>query len=82
MFIGTAHSTLRAILMPNLFELLQAELLGLSKADRSQLLDQDAETEQAWEEVAEERAAAMVSGATQGVPLEEVIAVLEAKFPE
>lgn len=74
--------------MTNAVEMLQAEVLSLSKADRARLLnrlvaslDEDTEMELAWDEVADARAAAMASGFEQGVALEDVIAVLEAKFP-
>jgi putative addiction module component (TIGR02574 family) len=69
-------------------EILQAQVLGLSKEDRSRLLerlvaslDVDAGAEEAWETVAAERDAELESGTVAGVPLEEAMARLRARFP-
>jgi hypothetical protein len=69
-------------------ERLQAEMLSLSPADRARLLDRliasmevDAEAEAAWEAVADTREAEVDSGAVSTIPLAEVIARLESRFP-
>ncbi|MEO6626694.1 MAG: addiction module protein [Burkholderiaceae bacterium] len=74
--------------MPTDLETLQAEVLSLPPADRSRLLDrlissldQDAEVESAWDEIAGVREAELASGAVTAVPLAEVLAKLEARFP-
>ena len=75
-------------LMPITVEALQAEVLSLSRADRSRLLDrliasldEDAEIEAEWDAIADDRQAELTSGAAKSVPLSEAIAVLEARFP-
>lgn len=74
--------------MSTTLEALQAEVLRLSPAERSRLLDHlivsldaDAEVEAAWDAVADQREAELASGAAQPVPLELAIARLEARFP-
>jgi hypothetical protein len=74
--------------MSTTVELQEAEVLRLSPKDRSRLLDRliasidaDAETESAWDEVADRRESEMNSGAVQSVPLEDAIARHEARFP-
>jgi len=74
--------------MPTSVEALQAEVLNLSPADRSRLLDrliasldEDAEIEAAWDAIADDRQAELASGAAKSVPLSEAISVLEARFP-
>jgi putative addiction module component (TIGR02574 family) len=69
-------------------EILEAEVLRLSAAERSRLLDRliasldaDAEVEAEWDAVADSREAEFDSGASKSVPFEEVIARLEARFP-
>jgi putative addiction module component (TIGR02574 family) len=73
--------------MPGL-EALQAEVLRLSPADRARLLDRlvasldvDASVEAAWDDLADQREAELGSGNAQSVPLEVVVARLEARFP-
>jgi putative addiction module component (TIGR02574 family) len=68
-------------------EILQAQVLALSKEDRSRLLerlvaslDVDAGAEQAWEALAAERDAELESGSVVGVPIEEAMARLRARF--
>jgi len=74
--------------MPRTLESLKAEVMSLAPADRARLLDQliasldrDAETENAWDELAVKREAEMGSGSIQGAPLADVVARLEARFP-
>jgi hypothetical protein len=69
-------------------EALEAEVLRLSQADRSRLLerliaslDADAEVEAQWDAIANDREAELESGLVQSVPFEEAIARLEARFP-
>ena len=69
-------------------EALQAEVLRLSPADRSRLLDYliasldaDAESEAAWDAVADEREADFEAGKVKAVPLDEAISRLQARFP-
>jgi len=69
-------------------ETLQAEVLRLSPADRARLLDRliasldvDAGAENAWDKVADEREQELATGAAAAVPLDVVIARLEARFP-
>lgn len=68
-------------------EALQAEVMRLSQADRARLLqrlivslDADADTEAAWDVVADTREQALAAGAATPVPLDEAIARLEARF--
>jgi hypothetical protein len=70
------------------FETLQAEVLCLSPADRAALLDSliasldaDAEIEEAWEALADERERALRDGTVKSVSLEAAMASLEARFP-
>jgi hypothetical protein len=69
-------------------EALQAQVLGLSKADRSRLLerlvaslDVDAQAEAAWDQLAEDRDAELLAGTVAAVPLEDAMARLQARFP-
>ena len=69
-------------------ETLQAEVLRLPPADRAKLLDRliasldvDVGAEAAWDELANQREQALAAGAAVAVPLEVVIARLEARFP-
>jgi len=62
--------------------------MSLAPAERARLLDQiiesldrDAEAEGAWDQVALQRESEIESGSVTGVPLEDVIARLEARFP-
>ena len=74
--------------MSRTLESLKAEVMSLAPAERARLLDQliasldrDAETEAAWDEVALKREREIESGSVTAVPLEEVVARLEARFP-
>ena len=74
--------------MPRTLETLQAEVLHLSPADRARLLDRliasldtDAGNEAAWDQLAHERDEELETGVVQAMPLEEVVARLEARFP-
>lgn len=73
---------------PTTLEALQAQVLQLSKADRSRLLDRlvasldvDADAEEAWEQLAEQREDEARSGRVTAVPLEDAMARLRARFP-
>lgn len=67
---------------------LKAEVMSLAPAERARLLDQlidsidrDAETEGAWDKVALQREGEIESGSVTGLPLEDVVARSEARFP-
>lgn len=69
-------------------ELLEAEALKLSAADRSHLLerlmeslDEDGEIEAAWDAVADIREDQVGSNSPDAVPMEQVFALLESRFP-
>lgn len=69
-------------------EVVQAQVMSLSKEDRSRLLerlvaslDVDAEAEEEWEQLAAQREAELESGAVVGIPLEEAMTQLRARFP-
>lgn len=69
-------------------ETLQAEVLRLPPADRAKLLDRliasldvDAGAEAAWDAVADQREQELQAGTAEAVPLELVVARLEARFP-
>ena len=73
--------------MQSNLEVLQAEVLRLSPADRARLLDRlvasldvDASVEAAWDAVADQREQELSSGTVEAVPLDVVIARLEARF--
>jgi hypothetical protein len=74
--------------MPISLDALQAQVLSLSKADRSRLLerlvaslDVDAEAEQEWEQLADVREAELQSGRVMAVPLDDAIVRLRSRFP-
>lgn len=74
--------------MPSTLEALQAEVLRLSPADRARLLDRliasldaDADVEAAWDQVADAREKELEAGSVRAVPVERVVATLEARFP-
>lgn len=74
--------------MSTTLEVLHAQVMSLSKEDRSRLLerlvaslDADAEAEEAWEQLAARREAELESGAVAGIALEEAMARLRARFP-
>lgn len=67
---------------------LQTEVLRLSTPDRAKLLDRlilsvdaDVTAQAAWDEVADLREQELLSGTAVAIPIEEVIARLEARFP-
>ena len=74
--------------MTNALEVLEAQALKLSVADRSRLLERllaslgvDPDVEAAWDEVADAREAALEAAQVTAVPLDEAIARLEKRFP-
>lgn len=74
--------------MPTTLEALQAQILGLPKADRSRLferlvasLDMDSDAELQWEALADERDKELESGVVEPVLLEDAMARLQARFP-
>ena len=74
--------------MTNALEVLEAQALKLSAADRSRLLerllaslDVDPDIEAAWDEVADDREAQLEAAQVTAVPLDEAIARLETRFP-
>lgn len=74
--------------MTTTVETLEAEALKLAPADKSRLLerliaslDEDPETEAAWDAVADAREDALRSGSVNPIFLGESLARLEARFP-
>lgn len=74
--------------MPTPLEMLQAEVLRLSPADRARLLDRliasldvDVGAEAAWDHLADTRESELQAGSVEAVPAEVAIARLEARFP-
>lgn len=74
--------------MPVTLEMLQAQVMSLSKADRSRLLDRliaslDAgpQAEAQWEQLAGQRDAGLESGTVVPIALEDAMAGLRTKFP-
>jgi hypothetical protein len=70
------------------FEVLQAQVMSLTKAERAQLLerlvaslDVDVKAEEEWERIAEARDIEMDAGTAMGVPLEDAMALLRTRFP-
>lgn len=75
--------------MSNTLEALEAEVLKLTPADRSHLLerliaslDLDPEIEDAWEREADRREAELESGSVTAVPGPEAVARLRARLRE
>ena len=73
--------------MPTPVEALEAEVLQLSAADRSRLLERlaaslpvDPDTEEAWDREADRREAQLADGSVQLVPGEEAMARLRSKL--
>jgi putative addiction module component (TIGR02574 family) len=71
------------------FEVLKAEALRLSPADREDLLDllfasldTDPGAAAEWDAIADVRERELRSGVVQAVPLEDVMARLEAQYPD
>lgn len=74
--------------MTNALEVLEAQALKLSAADRSRLLerlldslDVDPDVEATWDAVADAREAALEAAQVMAVPLDDAIARLEKRFP-
>ncbi len=74
--------------MSSTLEVLQAQVMSLSKEDRSRLLERlvaslevDVEAEEEWEQLAAQREAELESGAVIGIPLEDAMAQLRSRFP-
>ncbi len=74
--------------MSSTLEVLQAQVMSLSKEDRSRLLERlvaslevDVAAEEEWEQLAAQREAELESGAVIGIPLEDAMAQLRARFP-
>ena len=68
-------------------EMVQAEVMRLSPADRATLLDSliasldiDADAEAAWDELADRREDDLETGAAQAIPLDVAVARLEVLF--
>jgi len=77
-----------AAAMPTSLETLQAQVLGLSKADRARLLDRlveslDAETDvdREWDRIAEARDAELATGRVEPVLLDDAMKRLKSQFP-
>jgi hypothetical protein len=75
--------------MSSSLEMLIAEILRLSPAERARLLDillasldADSGAEAEWDAIADERERELDAGLVKAVPLEEVIARLEARYPD
>jgi putative addiction module component (TIGR02574 family) len=73
--------------MSTTLEALEAEVLKLTPADRSRLLerlivslDKDAEVEEAWAREADRREAELDSGAVQAVPGDQMMERLRARL--
>ncbi len=69
-------------------EVLQAQVLGLSKADRARLLerlvvslDVDVQAEEEWEQLAEAREDEVLGSRVAAVPFEDAMTRLRARFP-
>ena len=76
------------MVIPVTLEVLQAQVMSLSKADRSRLLDRliaslDAgpQAEAQWEQLAEQRDAELESGTVAPIALEDAMAGLRTRFP-
>lgn len=74
--------------MSSKLEVLQAEVLRLSPADRARLLDRliasldvDAKAEAVWDELADRREIELAAGEVAAVPLDIAVARLGARFP-
>lgn len=87
---ATSSAPVREVILPTptTLEALQAQVLSLSKTDRSRLLDRlvasldvDVQAEEEWEQLAEAREAEIRAGKVAAVPLEDAMARLRARFP-
>ena len=86
--LGLPSSQRFGIIMALTLDTLQAEVMKLSSADRTRLLDalldcmdEDEETERAWEQVADHRDAELNSGAVEALDGPSVVVRLRARFP-
>jgi putative addiction module component (TIGR02574 family) len=73
--------------MPSQLEIVQAQAMQLTPAERNQLLerlisslDADAEVEAVWEQLADQREADLAAGLAQALPGDEVMARLRARL--
>lgn len=85
---GFIRSMGGAVVMRVNLEVLQAQVMSLSKADRSRLLDRliasldaDPQAEAQWEQLAEQRDAELESGTVAPIALEDAMASLRTRFP-
>jgi len=74
--------------MPTTLDVLQAQVMNLSKEDRSRLLellvaslDVDAKAEKEWDQLAAQRETELESGTVVGISLEEAMTLLRTRFP-
>ena len=73
--------------MPTQLEIVQAQAMQLTLAERGELLerlitslDTDPEAEAAWEQLADQREAAVAAGLSQFIPGDEVMTRLRARL--
>lgn len=73
--------------MPTQLEIVQAQAMQLTLAERGELLerlitslDTDPEAEAAWEQLADQREAAVATGLSQFIPGDEVMTRLRARL--
>lgn len=73
--------------MPSQLEIVQAQAMQLTPAERNQLLerliislDADAKVEAAWEQLADRREADLAAGVAQEIPFDEAMIQLRAKL--
>jgi putative addiction module component (TIGR02574 family) len=73
--------------MPTQLEIVEAQVLQLTPAERNHLLerlivslDTDPEVEAAWEQLADQREAELEAGLAQALPGDEVMAKLRARL--
>ena len=73
--------------MPSQLEIVQAQAMQLTPAERNQLLerliislDADAEVEAAWEELADQREADIAAGRAHWIPGDEAMQQLRARL--
>ena len=73
--------------MPTQLELVEAQVMQLSPAERNHLLerlivslDTDPEVEAAWEQLADQREAELDAGSVEEIPFEEAMLQLRARL--
>jgi len=73
--------------MPSQLEYVQAQVMQLTPAERTQLLerlilslDADPEVEAAWDQLADQREADLEAGLAQEIPFEEAMTQLRARL--